>query len=97
MKISELFSEPSRWTQHTYARDAATRRCSARSDSAVCWCLTGALVKCYGGDVTRYAEAEDKVRRALTARGEAHYIVEWNDSPLRTFAEVKALVEQADV
>lgn len=54
-------------------------------------------MKCYGGDVTRYAEAEDKVRRALTARGEAQYVVAWNDHPLRTFAEVRALVEQADV
>lgn len=98
MKISELFSEPSRWTQHTYARDAEALRCSADSDSAVCWCLTGALCKCYGNDDTdRRLEAERKIRRALIDRGEAAYIVEWNDRSFRTFEEVKSLVEQADV
>ena len=35
------------WTKGTMARDAAGHPCNPRSDSAVCWCLLGAIERVY--------------------------------------------------
>lgn len=87
MKIKELLSGPEKWTQHTYARDKNGRDCSQWSQEAVCWCLYGAVDKCYENII----EIDNKIREKVIS------IVDWNDDPNRTFEEVKALVEELDI
>lgn len=52
MKIRDLLADPSKWTQGAYARDAEGNKIRFRSgrDSAVCWCLQGAVQHCYDDD-----------------------------------------------
>jgi len=65
MKVGELLSDPSRWTQCATGRNAAgipliqlmtpghgqfPMRPLAESPDAVCWCLRGAILKCYPDD-----------------------------------------------
>jgi hypothetical protein len=47
MKVKELLSDKSRWTQYCAARSSSRTPVSCHSDSAVCWCLTGAARRCY--------------------------------------------------
>jgi hypothetical protein len=45
----ELISDKKRWTQGAYARDANGGKVGALNPNAVCWCWTGAVIKCGGG------------------------------------------------
>lgn len=47
MKISELFSDPKAWTKGALARTAGGTGVGAMESKAVCWCLMGAIGKCY--------------------------------------------------
>jgi len=45
MKMKELFTDKSKWTQGTHARNAAGVCVASESEHAVCWCLMGAMTK----------------------------------------------------
>lgn len=49
-KARELISEPSRWTQGSYARDRYNRSCSIVKgiNTPVSWCSAGALCQIHG-------------------------------------------------
>jgi len=94
MKIRELLSDESKWTKGVVARDKLGIALGPRNEKAVCWCLLGAAVRCYDYS-PQYSEVIWKIRKAL---GLVKPLTsEWNDDPARTFAEVKALVEELDV
>lgn len=72
MTVAELLNDPSKWTREAYARNANGEAITARSPDAVCWCLTGALLRVFSTADTRYgsrdlqlAEAEEKLYEAL--------------------------------
>jgi len=91
MKIKELFSnDSSRWTRGANARDINGAREDVDSNSALCWCLVGASIKCYGRSSWSYIC--DKIVDKVGCR-----VVDWNDAPGRTFEDVKALVEELDI
>ena len=92
MKIKELFSDSSKWTKGACAKTKHYTACLPTNPSAVCWCLAGALRKCYGES----GESMSKIRLRILRSLGADYIV-WNDDPTRTFEEVKALVEELDI
>jgi len=90
MKIKELLNHSGRWTQGYFARAQSGSLCDAKSDEAVCWCLGGALQKCYGHLSERfevYRKISDKIG----------IIPIWNDDPTRTFDEVKSLLIELDI
>lgn len=93
MKVKELLSDESKWTQRTYAKDANGEGVMWCVPEAVCWCLHGAIAKCYRGDFDRYERILGDFRRKV-GLGD---LWGWNDAPERTFAEVKALVEELDI
>lgn len=86
MKIHELLSDPAKWTQDANARDKHGNPVNAESEDAVCWCLIGALYKCYPVDHRKAWERLVTVIDVLYA---------WNDS--HTHAEVLDLVRRLDV
>lgn len=107
MKIKELFSDASKWTQEVYANHRAT----GEPENAWCFvdktyegpldnpdvyssfCLTGAVRACYG-----VADRQVVLSRLADAIGyDTAEIPEWNDNPLRTFQDVKDLVERLDI
>lgn len=50
MKAHELLGDSSKWTQGCLARNEHGIPVEAESPTAVCWCLTGALIRC--GDLS---------------------------------------------
>jgi len=92
MKIRELLDSPEKWTKQWYAYNKEGRRTNCSDDDATCWCLMGAVAKCYGSNIK-----EEKQIIQLLNKETGGNVVEWNDNPERKFDEVKALVERLDV
>lgn len=96
MKVRDLFTDESKWTQGVMARMASGASAATCDPNAYCRCLGGAIIYCYGEDYTR-VELSDQVLRKVMNKIGTDDIVEWNDDPDRTFAEVKALIEELDI
>lgn len=87
LAMDALLDSPEKWTQGCAARDAAGNPVSATSSEARCWCLIGAkrrasLWNDFG---------PNRLFRKLLGRS----VVDWQDAPARTFAEVKDLLARA--
>ncbi len=91
MKIRELLTDETKWTQGQAARTITGEATSATGESAVRWCLLGAIMKCYGHSYSVQLDVE------LLLRSTVNGIVTYNDDPNREFEEVKALVEKLDI
>lgn len=94
MKIKELLSGPEKWTKGHAAINAAGVAVSPYSADACCWCLIGALNKCYPDSPS---PERDRAFGLLIENFSTEPISIWNDAPERTFAEVKELVEKLDI
>lgn len=94
MKIKELFSNESKWCQRCYARDKNGLRAYPRSNKAVCWCLLGAIKKCYLENDFNTIKIMIKTKIKISSNDS---VALWNDDPKRTFKEVKQLVEELDI
>lgn len=90
MKVKELFTDESRWIQHYVAKDVYGRPCSVTGNAAS-FCLLGAVSRCYVNDDWR--RVMDKIKLHIMVES----ITVWNDSPERTFEEVKKLVNELDI
>ncbi len=86
-RAKKLIENPVNWIKHANARDAHGYAVNARSEDAVCFCMMGALFHAgsLGIDDPYWA------LRAVLHEG----IVEWNDHPNRTHAEVLAAFDRA--
>ena len=74
------------WTQGVYARDDLGHSVNPRRGDARCFCTSGAAIRVreqlgFGGPVR------------LTVPGQYPSVIEWNDDPNRTQAEVLAAVD----
>jgi hypothetical protein len=90
MKVRELLSDESKWTQGAVARDKYGMEIeSVDSPDACCWCLGGALIKCYGDMDSHFEVVLDNIpKRYLT-------ISSWNDT--HSYEDVKKLVDRLDI
>lgn len=94
MKIRELLSDESKWTKGQNARRETGTPVDSNDERAICWCLFGAVWKCYS-DRPSMLLVFELISNEL---GSFHTdIVGWNDDPFRHFADVKALVERLDI
>jgi hypothetical protein len=88
-----LESSPTAWTQRWLARNAEGNNTSPRNPNACSWCALGAIAK-----VQNLPDAPQEYNPAamLLAYHLKVNIVDWNDNPLRTRADViKGLREAA--
>lgn len=90
MTVQELLDDPSKWTKGALARDIDGEGLEADNSSAVCWCLIGAIQKCYG---VAWIGVVIKCMRHLSV----DWIDLWNNDPQRSFAEVKSLVTELNI
>ena len=81
MKPSELLADPKAWTKNALARNASGGECTPYAPGAVCWCLEGAMMRCFCS-----ASDERRLSRALNDLGFEK--VSFNDSPNTTHADV---------
>jgi hypothetical protein len=97
MKVKELLADPARWTQGLLAKDESGRQVGIDSEGAICWCIAGAIRKCY----PNYEEAKGARKKILcvidpeTEFPQWRKIVIFNDTA--THAEVMKVLEEADV
>jgi len=92
MKLKKLFDSPEKWTQGTLARRHDGKPVSIYDSAATCFCLFGGLRKCYG-----YTEDAGSIVRAITGYIKRELIPLYNDSPERTFEDIKKLVNDLDI
>lgn len=91
MKAYELLAKPESWTQGAFARDAEGRATQDLMQSA-CWCVAGAIKRCYESRVDR-----QKALDRLEDETGWYAIPPWNDDPARTHAEVVDLLRRLDI
>ncbi len=67
MKAHELIADPERHCQRSYARNKEGDDVLPNDPTAVCWCASGAMRKCYrdNRDVWRRANDLARARHAL--------------------------------
>ena len=97
LKIQDLLSDQSKWTQGVYARDKSGNPILPNDLAATCWCLEGAIMKCYAAE-----EQYTIIKRIANflfkgfPKWEAG-LPYWNDDPNRTFKEIRFIVELLDI
>jgi hypothetical protein len=105
MKISKLFSSWRGWTKNVYA---STRRSGLRVEprnaAATCWCLAGAIRKCYPESeqstvIERLANSIQELfpRRIGESFRSFAVVINFNDAPSTRFADVLRVVRHAKV
>lgn len=90
MTVAELLADEKRWTRDLPSRNNEGHSVEVCSEDAVCWCMLGAIWKCYPLD--EIVEIENRLRRVTGVS-----IASWNDEPCRTHAEVLAAVQKAGI
>ena len=90
MTMFELFSKHTKWIQGDFARDSPGKACCANSSLAVCWCLLGAMERCYRPS-ERPAIHSKMVRYINRGDNEGIGCGQWNDSRGRKFKDVRKL------
>ncbi len=90
MKVRDLLTDESKWTKDTYARDKDGNATTPGASDAVCWCLVGALERCYI-PTSEFGLVYERLARRTDGAAK------WNDASERTFPEVRALVEELDI
>lgn len=89
MKVRELLSDESKWTQFKLARNASGIPVDPKSPKASSFCLSEAIWRCYPD----YDLRKNILHKIITKIDCS--VVGWNDT--HTFAEVKALVDELDI
>ena len=93
MKIQELLSDETKWTQGADVRDKLNDPLGSIDDPEACkFCLFGAIYKCYS-ETKSLTIIIDRVRTRLNDYG----ISTWNDHPDRTFQDIQKLIKDLDI
>ena len=66
MKAFELLDDPSKLIKDAYAKDARGYHCNIDENFATCWCVIGAISKCYT-DRKEYIDAIYKLEKYINA------------------------------
>jgi len=95
MKIYELLENPTAWIKNALARDLLGFQIFSEDPKATCWCLQGAMRKCYKTGSDEYYKVRGILEIAI------HNIVKnytgiasWQDHPDRTHVEIIALCKE---
>jgi hypothetical protein len=92
MKAYELLDSPKKYTTYAYARDAEGKWCPAKDPEACCWCLIGALQRCYPDFDVR----QELYQRICIKLGiSPDYLTAWGDS--HSFNEVVGVLKELDI
>ncbi len=93
MKIKELLTE-SNWIQGAEAETSKGLKCYANNPDATCFCLYGAIIKCYGDNKL---DVYEKIIEELYLPNYYGNVIHWNDAPERNFNDIKNLIEKLDI
>jgi hypothetical protein len=91
--VAELFADPTRWTQNSFARNAAGLPCYLLHTEATCFCFLGGMKRIYGDEYWR-REGVPKKLDALKDDVGLCTLTLWNDNPETTAEQVRAMAEK---
>lgn len=100
MKMYELLDKPEKWTQGFIARDESSNPTAPLDDYAVCWCLLGALDKCYPRHYLEVRKINKTTECRLSEAIRKKYsksLVQFNDNPNTTFDQVRSILLELDI
>lgn len=86
-----LIDTPEKWTRHTYARNEHGLDVNENSNSAVCFCIMGALNKATGDQAGALPLTQ---HLAVNLPTKFDRIPAFNDDPTTTHADVLALFDR---
>jgi hypothetical protein len=101
-KAHEILASQEKWVKNAFAKRKDGSRCNVANHAAFCFCTLGAIYRAYPYSVDQeiYKLADLIVRQ----KGESFQftyanecIVNWNDHPETTFAEVKKFLTELDI
>lgn len=92
---ADLLEREGAWTQGATALDAKGHQTEPCSDTAVCFCMAGALVRV--GDIWNYSALRAAIRPLLPrpSKPQLEPLVAFNDATGRTQAEVVSKLREA--
>lgn len=91
MKVKELLATPDTWIRGVWAKDKSGWNTSPHHSDACCWCLIGAVKKCYGDN---WEMIFHRIKMHLNLPRE-YSLFRWNDEA--SFDKVKQLVDTLDI
>lgn len=97
MTVRELLSEEGKWTQGAYARDAVGKSVALNAPAAVCWCLKGALNRCYAPEAFHAAFQRLTAIVPKVKVDGFEPVAAFNDHPSTTFVDIRRVIEQAQI
>lgn len=89
MKVYELINDPENWTTGANARDKDGMPVLAEAPTATCWCLAGAVIRCYPEN---YKEIWDRIETEQLG-GEKP----WDFNDQTTHDEVLAVAQELGI
>lgn len=93
MKAYQLLEKPEAWTKGAAARDRDGRSVDFNHPDAICWCVTGAIEKCYPCNISN-RDARNRLKAAVRA---VDWIHKWNDAQTTTHSQVLEVLKACDV
>ena len=90
MKIRELLTDESKWTKWKIAIDISGNIVLPDDPTAVCWCLSGAITKCYTEWFDRL-----RIKSIVQTAINDEYVTIFNDT--HEFEDIKRLVDKLDI
>ena len=101
MTVQELLDSPEKWTKYNYARQRFSEENSTivnpEDPVANCWCLHGAIIKCYGRQNDEASEARTKLYKAIEETYGRKSIAIFNDSLETTFEHIQKVIKKANI
>ncbi len=106
MKVKELLNSPEKWAIGMFARDEKGKAVSPTCNEATSWCLVGAMCVCYDYNNVLSDQAIDARDRIVDAYNKLYpdkiekngiSLSILNDDKIKTFEELQALLQEADV
>ena len=112
MTLQELFTDESKWTKGASARNEEGVLCPPHFSEARSWCLMGAINLCCRHDFDERKATIHALKNAITGgrpndlstaiqeKNTPNEVVEisrFNDSPETTFADIRKVIEEANV
>ena len=89
MKVRELFTDESKWSQFAFARNKYGGRVDLDDPYAYSFCIIGAIRHCYPNELA--SDIKTKIVRLI---GDER-LLRWNDTS--KFSEIKKVVEFLDI
>lgn len=92
MKPSELLSDESKWTKFYFAKLPNGNGVHWSNRMAKCFCLAGALSRCGKSDAVNLNRVYTVLQKLYPQHAS---LVDFNDHPATTFADIKAVLREA--